>query len=693
MNITDLIVEMLEKGQQVILPGIGTLDNVMQNAHHDPKTQTYYPTSRIIVYNESVEGECDIVKEIAARECIGEDVAKQMWANYVDALTDKLRRTGSHTLGRLGTLTCEGKKNFSFAMTEGLMLGTDEKGEVPLTEVKTYAHDGEEDPFAQFDEEPAATLVEPQAEESEPEPKPESEPEPKTDSSVTESWREELKQLDEIPQSEVQIEEDAKAAAKAEKERIKAEKKAEIERLKQEKKAEEERRFAEEMLAKERAAERTREDEERRKAELALRKAEKEAEKARRKAEKSAAANLAKAEKEALKAEKKAAALAAVAARENAKAEAAANIEQEREAARLEKERRKEEERAEKERRKEEARAEKERRQAEKEAAKAEKAAAKQARKNKALADELMPVPPAKEEGEEEEKKKRRVWPIILIVLAVLLLGCLIFLLLQRCDSDKPTVPTKHLADVAATNSLTYNCDMIDYSNNEIMRQRTLVCLFMDEYINTFLSGRNYSSARASMKDRVRAYADQRLNELLGPRFAAQRLLSYEDYIYAYNEPFMKGRYADSARCIVQGELMDYEVLDNILYRMADELGLEPDGQGGKKSAAEVQQVKENERQALANRNKQKDGEIPVYVYIAKGSKLGYDLIAGFYLNKNTAAKMTARLHEQGCDAYIIEVNDMYYVSMGSVSNQTAADALLKHVKSWYDGDVVIRKW
>lgn len=684
MNITDLIVEMLEKGQKVDLPGIGTLDSVMQNAHHDPKSQTYYPASRVIAYSESAEGGDDIIKELAARECIGEDVAKQMWTNYVDALTDKLKRTGKHTLGRLGTLTCDGKKSYGFTMTEGLVLSADESGEVPLTEVKTYSHDNEEDPFAQFDDEPEAKLVQPNEEpepapapEPAPDPAPVAEPEPQAEpvkgSSIHESWHEELKQLDEIPQSDAQRQEDAKAAAKAEKERIKAEKKAEVERIKLEKKAEEERKRAEELLAKERAAEQKREEEERRKAEEALRKAEKAAEKERRKAEKTAEEALRKAEKEAnkdrIKAEKKAAALAAIAARENAKLEAAARVEQEKENARIEKENA----RLEKERRKEAERAEKERR-------KAEKMAAKNAAK--------------KTDNEEGEKKKRRVWPILLVLLALLLLGAGAYLLLHRTGgNDKPVMQAKHLTDVGATNSMTYNCDMIDYSDNEILRQRNMVCLFMDEYINTFLADRRYSNARVSMKDRVRTYADQRLTELLGPRFAAQRLLSYEDYVYAYNEPFMKGRYADSARCLVQGELMNYRFLDDMLYRMVDELGLQEDGQGTGKSAAEVQQVKDAERKALERRKAQQDGELPLYVYVQKGSKLGYDLIAGFYLNKNTAAKLTARLHEQGCDAYIIEFNDMYYVSMGSTSSQTAADALLKHVKSWYDGDVVIKKW
>lgn len=104
--------------------------------------------------------------------------------------------------------------------------------------------------------------------------------------------------------------------------------------------------------------------------------------------------------------------------------------------------------------------------------------------------------------------------------------------------------------------------------------------------------------------------------------------------------------------------------------------------------------MKQTEQRIIEQRkNNAQNGENPVYVYVEKGSKQGYDIIAGFYLNKATAAKMTARLHELGCDAYIIEFNDLYYVSMGSASSQTSADALLKHIKSWYDGDAVIKKW
>ena len=676
MNITDLIVELLENGQKVVMPGIGTLDTVQRAAHHDPATRTYYPAGRAIAFSEDSTGECDIIKTLAERECINEEVAKQMWLNYIDALTDKVKSSGRHTFGRLGTLTCDDKRTFGFKMTEGLVLDADNKGVMPIEEVKTYNHDGEEDPFARFDDEEApAPAPEPMPEPA-PEPAPAPKPMPAEQPEAAEEshWDESLKKLENLKKEEPAA--DPKAVARAEKERLKAEKKAEEERIKLEKKAAEQQRYEEEQLAKQRKEAEKREAEEKRKAAEELRKAEERAEKERIKAEKEAEANRKKAEKEAakaeyksekerIKAEKKAAALAAMAARENAKANDNRNIADKEAERKAEKQAAKQEEA----RRKAEA---KERKQAEKAAKKANKKA-------------------NKKEGE----KKRRVLPILLIIVLLLALcGGGAYYLLNRGNNAAPdtTASTTHI-DASPVNSLTFNPDMIDYSGNEIAEQGDMVCLFMTEYINNYLAERNFTCARVPMMDRIRQYVNERLEEMLGERFAVQRLIQYNDYIYNYNEPFLKVCYARSCRGKVQSELMNYRWLDDMLYRLADELGLQP-GNGGQKTAAEVQQVKEDEKKVIERRRQAaQTGEPPVYVYVEKGSKQGFDLIAGFYLNKMTAAKMTAKLHDMGCDAYIIEFNDLYYVSMGSASSQTAADALYKHVKSWYDGDVVIKKW
>ena len=678
MNITDLIVELLEKGQKVVMHGIGTLDTVQRTAYHDPATHTYYPAGRAIAFSEASDEECDIVKVLAERECINEEVAKQMWLNYIDALTDKVKRSGRHTFGRLGTLTCDDKRTFGFKMTEGLVLDADSKGEMPLQDVKTYDHEGEEDPFARFDEEETPAQEAPAAEvEPEPVQEPVAVPEPMPGKEES-HWDESLKKLEdmekEMPAS------DPKADERTEKERIKAEKKAEAERIKLEKKAAEQQRYEEEMLEKQRKEAEKREAEEKRKAAEELRKAEERAEKerikaekqaeaSRRKAEKEAAKADAKAEKERIKAEKKAAALAAMAARENAKAEAAARSNANMDTAKLAAAQLAQEER--------------QRREAEKQAAKAEKKAEKERRR-------------AEKKADKDDDKKRRIWPIILIILALLLLcGGAAYYLLSRNNGAKPattTESTTHI-DAPAVTPFTFNPDMIDYSGREIAEQGDMVCIYMRDYINTYLADRGFSSARVPMMDRIRQYANERLEQMLGERFAVQRLLSYDDYIYNYNESFLKNRYARSCRGKVQSELMSYRALDDMLYRLADELGLQP-GNGGQKTAAEVQQVKADEQKTIERRKQAAPPtDSPVYVYVEKGSKQGFDLIAGFYLNKNTAAKMTAKLHDMGCDAYIIEFNDLYYVSMGSASSQTAAEALYKHVKSWYDGDLVIKKW
>ena len=135
---------------------------------------------------------------------------------------------------------------------------------------------------------------------------------------------------------------------------------------------------------------------------------------------------------------------------------------------------------------------------------------------------------------------------------------------------------------------------------------------------------------------------------------------------------------------------MNAALLDGILSQVIDELGIEPTGT--QRTAAEVQQVKETERAIVDKKNVQDNKDAPQSVYVEKNSKQGFDIIAGFYLNKQTASRMTARLHEQGCDAYIIEKNDMYYVSMGSAPTRTKAEALYNHIKSWYDGDIVIKQ-
>jgi cell division septation protein DedD len=127
--------------------------------------------------------------------------------------------------------------------------------------------------------------------------------------------------------------------------------------------------------------------------------------------------------------------------------------------------------------------------------------------------------------------------------------------------------------------------------------------------------------------------------------------------------------------------------LDGILDRMVQELGLEPDAAVPGNAAAATPAP------AVRKTAEKEPTEAPVTVNMEQNSKQGFDIIAGFYLDRDRAARLTARLHELGSDAYIIEKNDMYYVSMGSAKDRTSAEALFNHIKSWYDGDIVIKQW
>lgn len=492
-------------------------------------------------------------------------------------------------------------------------------------------------------------------------------------------WSENLKKLEELPKTKAQL----KAEAKAQKEQAKAEIKAEKEREKLRKRAAKDAEKTEREAARQREADERKEAEEKRRAEEELRKAELQAEANRKKAEREAEESLrraqAKAEEERIKAEKKAAVLAAVAASQASSAQQE-DERDERDNARKQNEEELIRQAADKVVDKVAAQ---ELANLRKEEKKREKEAARRRREER-----------KREKEDEGHSSKWLLWVLLLLMAAGL---C--FLLLKACPGNKGSNDGnvvakngKHL-DVPAMTSFSFNPDMIDYSEREIGRSCDIVCANMAEYINVFLAEHNFRSARAAMMDHVRQYAEERLNTLMGKRFAVQRFIPYDDYIYRNAEPWLKQTYADVSRHTVQGELMNNNVLEDLLNRVSTELDLQP-GDAQPHTAAEVQQVKASEHAAVAPKKQkpQVDKEAPQFVYVEKNSKQGFDIIAGFYLNKQTAAKMTARLHEQGCDAYIIEKNEMYYVSMGSAPTRTKAEALFNHIKSWYDGDIVIKE-
>ena len=713
MNISELIVEQLRQGKSVELPGMGTLKSVLREPYHDAATGTYYPASHTVALVDEQNGDLSLVSVLASRECVSEGVARQMWRNYTDALEDKLRSAGSHTFTGFGTIALNDGK-YSFEAADGLKLDTGNERNMPLTDVKLYDHEGEEDPFARFDEVPTVDAAEAARQQLAAEMEAERQrmvAEMEAERQRLAAEREYLEAERQRLAAERQRQEAAAAIAEAERQRQEAAAvaAAEAERKRQEAEAaaaadaERQRQEAEAAAAAE--AERKRQE-----AEAA---AAAEAERQRQEAEAAAAAE---AERKRQEAE---AAAAAEAERKRQEAEAAA-------AAEAERKRREAEDPAEVERRRREAEAsaraaEVERRReaeaaaaAEAERLRKEREAAAQTeskkgqknKKGKTQVSSGAKKETKKQDNKNDEKKNRRWLWLLLLLLLLLLLGAGAYcyfsgLLGGRDKADKAAMTDEHIrVDAPATNDLTFNTDLIEYSDREIMRTSDLVCYNLADYLNAFLANRGYTGARAPMMERVRQYSSQRLGELLGDRMAVQRFIPYNDYIYNYNEPYLKYVCANRSRIKVQSELMDYSMLDNMLDRMVSELGLQPDG-GVPKSAAEVQEVKAAERREIETRKQaavqpqpqQQQQSAPVNVNMARDSKQGFDIIAGCYLNRATATNLTARLHELGCDAYIIEKNELFYVSMGSASNRTSAEALFKHIKSWYDGDVVIKEW
>ena len=109
MNITELIVEFVQQGNTVEFPGLGTLTGSNVSAYHDTATGTFYPARSTVVMNNSLSGNKAIIRHIAEKECVTNDIAEQMWNNYIAALNDKLHRSATgHEFPGLGRMMLKG---------------------------------------------------------------------------------------------------------------------------------------------------------------------------------------------------------------------------------------------------------------------------------------------------------------------------------------------------------------------------------------------------------------------------------------------------------------------------------------------------------------------------------------------------------------------------------------------------------
>lgn len=817
MNITDYIVECLQKGKTVEIPGVGTWKSVIENAHFDEESSTFYPTRTVVNFDARTSGNEEFVSYLAATECISGDVAKQMLHNYSEVLGEKLANEGKVTIGELGDIRLQdGSKSFTTKV-----LASEEA--VPLAGIKTYKNETNDDPFAMFDpvkraeeaerKRMAASNAERLAgvadivggtdilkgnETVELTPQEVRERERLVKEEMKRIKQEEKDKEREAREAAIREQDDAKRAdvvltaeeiakrEKAEKEalkekarlekeeqeaRAKAEREAQKEQERREKeeqkareKAEREQREAKEKADKEARKEQERREREEREARYraekeaqmekerlekemreARYKAEKEAlvaeqealkakaelEKAKAEQEKAALEAKSKAEKEAMKAkeiaDKEAKKAKEIADKEAKKAKEIADKEAKKAKEIADKEAKKAKELQEKTEKEAKKNAEKEAKKAMKKQKKEERKAAKAAKKQAMMADPLaVPEVSFKSENEKEgkkDKKKGKAWLWILIVLLLLLLlGCAA-VYFGKPDFVKPAhdwfftnvmkQEQKETAELDINNMVTnsgqeqssgtqqaaasgqqsavsgpasaaaetyadaclfsFSEELTEISTGDIENHADAINDYLSGFITNYLNEKHYSTAKVPMMERIRQYSVSRLIELYdNSGYSEERFFASNDYVSDYLADFKRVHKGRQKQVMVQSEIMDRSFLDNMLNTMVEEIGLKAD----------------NAKVAMPPAP-----PAPPVIKTEKKSRQGFDLIAGFYTNATTAQKMVDRLKGYGCNAYIIEINHGYYVSMGSSKTRTLAEENYRKAKEWYDGDISIKSF
>lgn len=622
MNITDLIVELLQQGKNVEIPGIGTLRTEMQAAHHDPRTHTYYPARRVVAYSDIQSGSHDLIDVIAKKECVNEEIAEMMLKNYVSALDGKLQREGCHTFANIGTLT-KNESGFGFCPDSNFGVEKNSIAERPIEHINTYVPK-KSDPFAVF-EKPAET------------------PQPETE-----------KPIDAVPAVE------EAPAPIAEPEPVVA-------------------------AAEQEAATPAEEHPQTEKTEVAPDSVECEPIQEEPKTAKVEAASEPSPETS-----------------EPLMHEPISNIEEPVPAETVQN---------------------------------SESQATDSADDTNELLQQLDAIPDAPKTIEKEEKKKKKGWLWLIVILLLLLIGAGAYYYFVYLPSQQPTTAMEQtkdsvaIQDTATPNALlgtdsltltettdsnalanedsvantdvenipvtasnthkcdlfsnanifTFNTDRIAYSQEEIDNLSVNVRNYLNDYVDSYLKAEGYATAKDVLMDSVERYANRRIGELLdNNKYCVQNFIPYNDYIHNFVEPYLKDAKASKARTTVQTEIMNVSYLAPTLNGIIDALQLTPEAVAKPKATATAP------KQAEPNYGN---------VNFASQSKKGFDIIAGFFKNKSGAAKLTQSLKAQGCDAYIISTSNGHYVSMGSTSNRTQADAMYNHIKSWYSGDVVIKQW
>lgn len=223
----------------------------------------------------------------------------------------------------------------------------------------------------------------------------------------------------------------------------------------------------------------------------------------------------------------------------------------------------------------------------------------------------------------------------------------------------------------------TFSLEGITFDANEKAAATDEVMANMDNYLSQYLKRRNQLKNKEMFMSQVKSFVGDRFESLLPDQeYDPYALLSYRDYVRESYMDVLKRLKINHKIGDIQGELMEEATLDALLDKMIEDNGLTAAPQPLQKEKTQVQP-----QSARQNNTVRTD------------SKQGFDIIALVSTSKTTAQNESARLKAKGCDAYVIDKNGLYYVSMGSADSRTAAEKKYWHIKEWYKGDISIKQW
>ncbi|MCR4828804.1 MAG: hypothetical protein K5864_05005 [Bacteroidales bacterium] len=238
---------------------------------------------------------------------------------------------------------------------------------------------------------------------------------------------------------------------------------------------------------------------------------------------------------------------------------------------------------------------------------------------------------------------------------------------------------SKHIdpADRDNITNHTFSLEGITFDANEKAAATDEVMANMDNYLSQYLKRRNQLKNKELFMSQVKSFVGDRFESLLPDQeYDPYALLSYRDYVRESYMDVLKRLKFNHKIGDIQGELMEQATLDALLDKMIEDNGLTAAPQTLQKEKTQVQSQ-------IARQNNT----------VRTDSKQGFDIIALVSTSKTTAQNESARLKAKGCDAYVIDKNGLYYVSMGSADSRTAAEKKYWHIKEWYKGDISIKQW